>query len=93
MDDAFALLLGGVAGISLLVGGLGIMNIMLASVTERTREIGIRKAIGASQKSIMLQFMMEALLISLLGCGVGVGLSWAIVQGISMATGRPLACR
>lgn len=88
VDDTFALLLGGVAGISLLVGGLGIMNIMLASVTERTREIGIRKAIGASQKSIMLQFMMEALLISLLGCGVGVGLSWAIVQGISMATGE-----
>ncbi len=84
VDNTFALLLGGVAAISLLVGGVGIMNIMLASVTERTREIGIRKAIGASQGSIMMQFMMEALLISLMGCGIGVGLSWVIVQGISI---------
>ena len=83
VNHTFALLLGGIAGISLLVGGIGIMNIMLVSVTERTREIGIRKAIGASRGSIMLQFMMEALLISLIGCGIGVGLSWTILKIVS----------
>ena len=87
VDDTFALLLGGIAAVSLLVGGIGIMNIMLVSVTERTREIGIRKAVGASRADIMLQFMMEALLISLLGCGIGVVLSGSIVWGVSLATG------
>ena len=66
------LLLGGIAGISLLVGGIGIMNIMLVSVTERTREIGIRKAIGASRGTIMLQFLIEAFIISLMGCAIGI---------------------
>lgn len=74
------LMLGGIAGISLLVGGIGIMNIMLVSVTERTREIGIRKAIGADYGSIMLQFLIEALVISLLGCLTGIILSWLIIQ-------------
>lgn len=72
-------LLGGIAAISLLVGGIGIMNIMLVSVTERTREIGIRKAIGAGHRSIMAQFLIEALMVSLLGCLIGLLLSAAIL--------------
>ncbi|MBR0410243.1 MAG: ABC transporter permease [Eubacterium sp.] len=77
VNGTMTMLLGGIAGISLLVGGIGIMNIMLVSVTERTREIGIRKAIGASRGTIMLQFLIEAFIISLLGCAVGIVLSGA----------------
>ncbi|MBQ9155431.1 MAG: ABC transporter permease [Eubacterium sp.] len=77
VNGTMTLLLGGIAGISLLVGGIGIMNIMLVSVTERTREIGIRKAIGASRGTIMCQFLIEAFIISLLGCGIGILLSGA----------------
>ena len=75
VTGTLTLLLGGIAAISLLVGGIGIMNIMLVSVTERTREIGIRKAIGAGRGIIMLQFLIESLLVSLMGCGIGIGLS------------------
>ena len=78
------MMLGGIAGISLLVGGIGIMNIMLVSVTERTREIGIRKAIGADYAGIMLQFLTEALVISLLGCLIGIILSWGIIQAVNL---------
>ncbi len=77
------ILLGSIAAISLLVGGIGIMNIMLVSVTERTKEIGIRKAIGAGRGSIMLQFLIEAVTVSLLGCLFGLLLS----QGILFAVG------
>ncbi|MGM9538962.1 MAG: ABC transporter permease [Candidatus Onthomonas sp.] len=77
------MLLGGIAAISLLVGGIGIMNIMLVSVTERTREIGIRKAIGASRGTIMLQFLIEALVLSLLGCLLGLLVSWITLAVIS----------
>ena len=68
----FTILITGIAGISLLVGGIGVMNIMLVSVTERTREIGLRKALGATHKAIMMQFIVEAMLLCLLGGIVGV---------------------
>jgi len=90
MDDITSMLanlLGGVAAISLLVGGIGIMNIMLVSVTERTKEIGVRKAIGAGRWSIMLQFLIEALVICLIGCFIGVLVSWGILQVVSALVG------
>jgi len=79
VTSTLSLMLGGIAGISLVVGGIGIMNIMLVSVTERTKEIGIRKAIGASYINIMMQFLIEAVMISLLGCLLGIGLSWLVL--------------
>lgn len=84
VNATMQLMLGGIAGISLLVGGIGIMNIMLVSVTERTKEIGIRKAIGASRQSILLQFLLEAVIVSLSGCLVGVLFSWVAIQVIGV---------
>lgn len=84
VTNTMSLMIGGIAAISLLVGGIGIMNIMLVSVTERTREIGIRKAIGAGRGTIMLQFLIEALLISLMGCLAGIGLSWLILKAVAV---------
>lgn len=76
--QTLTLMLGGIAGISLLVGGIGIMNIMLVSVSERTREIGIRKAIGAQRSNILMQFLVEALVISGIGGLIGLGIAAAI---------------
>ena len=87
VTGTLSLLLGGIAAISLLVGGIGIMNIMLVSVTERTREIGIRKAIGAGRGTIMLQFLVEALTISLIGCVIGILFSWFILLIVNVAGG------
>ena len=83
VNQTMQLMLGGIAAISLLVGGIGIMNIMLVSVTERTREIGIRKAIGAGRSVIMMQFLIEALMLSLIGCGLGILFSWITILIIS----------
>lgn len=87
MEDAMssitsilAILLGGIAAISLVVGGIGIMNIMLVTVTERTREIGIRKAIGASRGAILRQFLIEAVMLCMMGCAIGIFLSWCILK-------------
>ena len=83
ITSVLTILLGGIAAISLVVGGIGIMNIMLVTVTERTREIGIRKAIGASRGNILSQFLMEAVVLCMLGCALGIFLSWAILQTVT----------
>jgi putative ABC transport system permease protein len=83
--QVFSLLLAGIAAVSLLVGGIGIMNIMLVSVTERTREIGIRKALGATQLNILLQFLIEAVVLCLLGGAVGVGLGSGVAVFLHQA--------
>jgi len=82
VSQTLTILLGAIAGISLLVGGIGIMNMMLTTVTERTREIGLRKAIGAKAKDITTQFLTEAVVLTFTGGLVGVFLGWIISWGI-----------
>ena len=78
ISDTLSLLLGGIAGISLIVGGIGVMNVMLVSVTERTKEIGIRKALGAKRRDILVQFLVESLMLCILGGTIGVVLGLSI---------------
>ncbi len=107
ITGVITLFLGAIAAISLLVGGIGIMNIMLVSVTERTSEIGIRKAVGARRQDILLQFLIEAMVLSLIGGLIGIALGWAgavlisslqsdltavvTLQSVLLATGFSLA--
>lgn len=84
VTSILAILLGGIAGISLIVGGIGIMNIMLVTVTERTREIGIRKAIGASRGVTLQQFLLVSVVLCMLGCAIGIFLSWGTLRIISV---------
>jgi putative ABC transport system permease protein len=85
ITGTFTTLLGAVAGISLVVGGIGIMNMMLTSVTERTREIGLRKAIGASEKDISNQFLMESIALTLIGGIVGILLGCTVALGVTLS--------
>jgi putative ABC transport system permease protein len=91
--DTLSALLASIAAVSLLVGGIGIMNIMLVSVTERTREIGIRMAVGATPMQVLAQFLTEALTLSVLGGLVGVGLGVLAAQQLSESMGWPLLLR
>jgi len=88
ITGVLTIFLGGIAAISLLVGGIGIMNIMLVSVTERTREIGLRKAIGARKRDIMIQFLTESSLLSLFGGLIGIGFGWLIGYIVGLIAAR-----
>ncbi len=84
VTDSFTLFLAAIAGISLVVGGIGIMNMMLTTVTERTREIGLRKAIGATSHDINVQFLIEAVALTLIGGAIGVALGWGVATIVSL---------
>ncbi|RYZ57969.1 MAG: FtsX-like permease family protein, partial [Proteobacteria bacterium] len=84
-----SLLLSAIASISLVVGGIGIMNIMLVSVTERTREIGLRKAVGATRGDILIQFLVESIVVSMLGGICGLALAWLVTMGLTYYANWP----
>jgi len=90
-SGTLSLMLGGIAGISLLVGGIGIMNIMLVSVTERTREIGIRKAIGAKRRNILMQFLIESVVLSGMGGVLGLALGYGVMHVLETYMGMSVA--
>ena len=88
-QQIFNIVMGAIAGLSLLVGGIGIMNIMLATVLERTREIGVRRAVGARQGDILRQFLLEAVVICLIGCATGLAVGYVISRAITFYAGWP----
>lgn len=93
MMGGLAMAVGGIAAISLLVGGIGIMNIMLVSVTERTREIGIRKALGAKTRDVMIQFLTESAILSAMGGIIGIIIGVGTVSLGALALGVPVVVK
>jgi len=87
VTNTMTMLLAAIAGISLIVGGIGIMNMMLTTVTERTREIGLRKSIGAKKRDISKQFLVESMMLTFLGGVIGVALGWAVAMGVTQFAG------